>query len=164
MPLACFIGAGAAALIGAVGATLTSVPAIHGQLGIDPDPYWNNRLLANLILAATGLFFGAAIILLGAYLAASHDPGRAVGGSLLLLASILPQVVSIVAVPVLTPSDWTHTIPPPRFGRPADRRPAPALAVGDVVDEAHEPVGRSGRPALHSSSADRLPAPADALN
>lgn len=108
--LGCFVGAGVAALIGAAGATLTSVPAIHSQLGIDPDPYWNNRLLASLILGSTGLFFGAAMILLGAYLAASRDRGRAFGGSILLLASIVPQLVGIVAVPVLTPRDWTHTI------------------------------------------------------
>lgn len=49
--LGCFVGAGIAAAIGAVGATLTSVPAIHGQLALDPDPYWNDRLLASLILS-----------------------------------------------------------------------------------------------------------------
>lgn len=109
--LTCFVGAGVAALIGALGATLTSVPAIHGQLGVDPEPYWNDRLLASLILGSTGLLFGAATTLLGAYLAASRDRGRVAAGHLLLLASIVPHVVSIVAVPVLTPRDWTHTIP-----------------------------------------------------
>ncbi len=109
--LGCYVAAGIAALIGAMGAALTSVPAIHGQLGTDPDPYWNNRLMASLILGSTGLLFGAAITLLGAALAASRDRGRAFAGSLVLLASIVPHVVSIVAVPALTPRDWAHTIP-----------------------------------------------------
>lgn len=38
--LGCFVAAAISAFIGALGATLTSIPAIHGQLGMDPDPYW----------------------------------------------------------------------------------------------------------------------------
>ena len=58
--------------------------------------------MASLILGSTGLLFGAAITLLGAALAASRDRGRAFACSLVLLASIVPHVVSIVAVPALT--------------------------------------------------------------
>ncbi len=109
--LACFYAAGIVALIGAVGATLGSIPAIHGRLGVDPDPYWNNRLLASLILGMTGLFFVALMTLAGAYLASATDPGAVRAGRIILIVTVLPHLVSLISLPILTPEDWSHMIP-----------------------------------------------------
>ncbi len=109
--LACFYAAGIVALIGAVGATLGSIPDIHGRLGVDPDPYWNNRLLASLILGMTGLFFVALMTLAGAYLASATDPGAVRAGTIILVLTVLPHLVSLITLPMLTPEDWPHMIP-----------------------------------------------------
>jgi len=109
--LACFYTAGIVALIGAVGATLGSIPAIHGRLGVDPDTYWNNRLLASLILGMTGLFFVALMTLVGAYLASATDPGAVRAGKTILILTVLPHLVSLISLPILTPEDWSHMIP-----------------------------------------------------
>ncbi len=106
----CFYAAGVMSLIGAVAATLTSIPAIHGRLGVDPDIYWNNRLLASLILGSTGLFFVALITLVGAYLTRSNDPGRIESGRAILILTVFPHLVSLIALPLLTPEDWSHMI------------------------------------------------------
>jgi len=98
------------ALIGAVGATLGSIPAIHGRLGVDPDAYWNNRLLASLILGMAGLFFVALMTLVGAYLTSGVDPGAVRAGKIILILTVLPHLVSMISLPILTPEDWTHLI------------------------------------------------------
>ncbi len=109
--LGCFYAAGIVALIGAVGATLGSIPAIHGRLGVDPDTYWNNRLLASLILGMTGLFFVALMTLVGAYLASATDAGAVRAGKTILILTVLPHLVSLISLPILTPEDWAHMIP-----------------------------------------------------
>jgi drug/metabolite transporter (DMT)-like permease len=103
--------AGIVALIGATGATLGSISAIYGRLGVDPDPYWNNRLLASLILGMTGLFFVALMTLVGAYLASTTDPGMVRAGTIILILTVLPHLVSLITLPILTPEDWPHMIP-----------------------------------------------------
>lgn len=107
---ACFYLAAIVALSGALGVLLGSVPAIQDRLGLDPEPYWNDRLQASLILAAVGLFFGVLVTLLGAYLASSRDPGKRFAGCLVLIVSLVPHLASIVNLLVLTPDDWSHTI------------------------------------------------------
>ncbi|MDQ3767792.1 MAG: hypothetical protein M3346_10660 [Actinomycetota bacterium] len=80
--VAAFFLAGIVSLVGAVGATLGSVPALSDRLGIDPSAYWNNRLLATSILGMTGLFFTSLITLAGALFAASReDPLRSRGSA-----------------------------------------------------------------------------------
>ncbi len=107
---ACCCLAAIVALSGALGVLLGSVPAIQDRLGLDPEPYWNDRLQASLILAAVGLFFGVLVTLVGAYLASSRDPGKRFAGCLVLIVSLVPHVASIVNLLVLTPDDWSHTI------------------------------------------------------
>lgn len=50
--VASFFLAGIVSLVGAVGATLGSIPALSDRLGVDPSAYWNNRLLATSILGS----------------------------------------------------------------------------------------------------------------
>ncbi len=107
---ACFYATGLVALMGAVGATLGSIPAIHGRLGIDPDPYWNNRLLASLILGMVGLFFVALMTVVGASLASATDPGTRRAGKTILSLTVLPHLASLISLPTLTPEDWSHMI------------------------------------------------------
>lgn len=102
--------AGVVALVGAFAQAATSVPEVYERLGNDPGEYWNNRLLASMILSSTGLFFAALALLLGAYLVSSTDRGTAFAGRALLALSALPQLASVINLLVLTPEDWTHAI------------------------------------------------------
>jgi hypothetical protein len=72
-----------------------------------PDPYWNKRLLLNLLLANAGLYFTAALGLIGAF-AADQAPRR-VRPTMVL--SLLACLYSPVSVLVLTPRDWPHGLP-----------------------------------------------------
>lgn len=98
------------ATIGALGHTLTSIPAIQGHFRYEADSYWFNRLMASLILGTTGLYFGAVILWLGTVMFGSKDIGRKTAGLYMLVLSIFPQIVSFIALPLLTPSDWPHMI------------------------------------------------------
>ena len=96
------------AAIGAVGQFLTSVPAIREHFSYEVEQYWFNRLTASLILGSTGLFFGVLIKGIGIYFLQKKELFTA--GKIILLASILPHVVSFITLPLLTPSDWSHMI------------------------------------------------------
>lgn len=75
---------------------------------LDPaDPYWQKRLLLNLMLANQGLYLGAAIPLVGALLA-PQQRGTALALSGLTLATC---VYTLVTVPFFTPRDSAHAIP-----------------------------------------------------
>lgn len=109
--LALFYLAATAALVGAIGAATTSVSAIHDRLAVDADPYWNDRLLASLLLGSVGLFFVAITGLLGAILATSRNTARALAGWLVVALTIAPHAASVINLLILTPEDWAHTIP-----------------------------------------------------
>lgn len=96
--------------IGALGHTFTSIPAISNHFSYEPDSYWGNRLTASLILGTTGLYFGAAMQWLGAYLFFTKDEGKYLAGLYVLILSIFPHIVSFFVLPLLTPSDWPHMI------------------------------------------------------
>ncbi len=72
-----------------------------------PDPYWNRRLLLNLLLANMGLYFTALFTGIGAVLAGS-TPNAA---RLVLGLGMIVCFYSAVSVPLLTPKDWPHTLP-----------------------------------------------------
>ena len=72
-----------------------------------PNPYWDRRLLLNLLLANMGLYFTALYTLIGAFLART-TPGAA---QPVLLLSIVVCLYSGVSVLLLTPRDWLHTLP-----------------------------------------------------
>ena len=96
---------------GALGATSGSAPDIYGRFGDDPSQYWNDRLLASLIMSAVSLYTGAFMTLLGALMALSRDPERRASGRLVLLLSLVPHVANLIVIPVLTPQDLPHAIP-----------------------------------------------------
>jgi hypothetical protein len=72
-----------------------------------PDPYWNRRLLLNLLLANMGWYFTALFTGIGAFLAGS-TPNAA---RLVLGLGVVVCLYSAVSVPLLTPKDWPHTLP-----------------------------------------------------
>lgn len=109
--LALFYLAAVAALVGAIGAAATSVSEIHQRLAVDPDRYWNDRLLASLLLGSVGLFFVAITGLLGAALATSRNTASARAGWLVVALTIAPHAASVINLLILTPEDWAHTIP-----------------------------------------------------
>lgn len=96
--------------------------------------------MASLILGTTGLFFGAITTPLGAYLVASHDSGRVSGGYLVVIASIVPHVVSIVAVSCAhAPGLDTHE-PAPHLGGVAVRRSPDGPYVSVIVGSAYDQI------------------------
>lgn len=96
--------------IGAFGNMFSSLPDIRDHFSYEPDTYWFNRLTASLILGSVGLLFNAGMKWLGALLQWSKDPGKQSAGAYILLASIIPNIISFVSLPLLTPSDWSHMI------------------------------------------------------
>lgn len=99
-------------LVTAIGHSATSIPAITGNFGPgEPDEYWRNRLLASQILGATAQYLTAATQIAGAAMHRSRRPGMHRAGRAVLLLSIASNLVSAIAVPVLTPSDWEHAVP-----------------------------------------------------
>jgi hypothetical protein len=71
------------------------------------EPYWQKRLLLNLMLANQGLYLGAGISLVGAVIEA-HQPGTAHALFWLMLATC---IYTLVTVPTFTPRDSGHAVP-----------------------------------------------------
>lgn len=93
-------------LVDAVGYTFGAIGPI--QRALKPaEPYWQKRLLLNLMLANQGLYLGAAIPLVGALIVA-QEPGAAHGLFGLTLATC---IYTLVTVPIFTPRDSGHAIP-----------------------------------------------------
>lgn len=93
-------------LVDAVGYTFGAIGPI--QRGLNPvEPYWQKRLLLNLMLANQGLYLGAAIPLVGAVIE-SQQPGAGLALFGLTLANC---IYTLVTVPLLTPHDTGHVIP-----------------------------------------------------
>jgi hypothetical protein len=93
-------------LVDAVGYTLGAIGPIRQALN-PADPYWQKRLLLNLMLANQGLYLGAAIPLVGALIETQH-PGTARAFFWLTLATC---IYSLVTVPLFTPRDSGHAVP-----------------------------------------------------
>lgn len=92
-------------LVDAVGYTFGAIGPIRRRLS-PTEPYWQKRLLLNLMLANQGLYVGAAIPLIGALIEAKGQGAFALFG--LTLATC---VYTLVTVPLLTPRDSAHVIP-----------------------------------------------------
>ena len=93
-------------LVDAVGYTVGAIGPIRRALS-PTEPYWQKRLLLNLMLANQGLYLGAAMALVGAVIEAKQR-GAAVALFGLTLATC---VYTLVTVPLFTPRDSAHVIP-----------------------------------------------------
>jgi hypothetical protein len=93
-------------LVDAIGYTLGAIGPIRRALS-PTEPYWQRRLLLNLLLANQGLYLGAAMSLVGAVVEA-HQPGEA---SALFGLTLATCVYTLVTVPLFTPRDSAHVIP-----------------------------------------------------
>lgn len=108
--LFCFLFTAVLLLIGAVGNSLTSIPAMREHFSSEASLYWFNRMTAFMILGATGLYYGTLTTWIGVYYISRKEKAKQSTGKVLLLLSMLPQIPSIIALPLLTPSDWPHMI------------------------------------------------------
>ena len=93
-------------LVDATGYTLGAIGPIRRALN-PAEPYWQKRLLLNLMLANQGLYLGAAIPLVGAVIE-TQQPGTAHALFWLTLATC---IYTLVTVPLFTPRDTGHAIP-----------------------------------------------------
>ncbi len=93
-------------LVDAVGYSFGAVGPIRRALS-PAEPYWQKRLLLNLMLANQGLYLGAAMPLVGAVLEAHQH--RA--GWPLFALTLATCGYTLVSVPILTPRDSAHLIP-----------------------------------------------------
>ncbi|TPG22265.1 hypothetical protein EAH87_00080 [Sphingomonas koreensis] len=93
-------------LVDAVAYTFGAIGPI--RRAINPvEPYWQKRLLLNLMLAAQGLYLGAAIALVGTIMEV-HQRGS---GAPLFWLTLATCAYSLVTVPIFTPRDIGHAIP-----------------------------------------------------
>jgi hypothetical protein len=93
-------------LMDAVGYSFGAIGPI--RRGIDPaDPYWQKRLLLNLMLANQGMYLAAAVPLVGA-IAEMHQRGTGHAMFWLTLATCL---YTAVTVPIFTRRDSVHILP-----------------------------------------------------
>lgn len=93
-------------LIDAVGYSFGAIGPI--RRGLDPaEPYWQKRLLLNLMLANQGMYLAAAVPLVGA-IAEIHQRGT---GHTMFWLTLATCVYTMVTVPVLTRRDSVHVLP-----------------------------------------------------
>ena len=93
-------------LVDAIGYTFGAIGPI--RQGLNPsEPYWQKRLLLNLMLANQGMYLAAAVAVLGAIMKANRQPG----GAALLWLTLATCIYTLVTVPLLTPRDLGHVIP-----------------------------------------------------
>jgi len=93
-------------VIDAVGYTGGAIGPIRRALK-PSEPYWQKRLMLNLMLANHGLYLGAAIAIVGAVIE-TRRTGAAVALFGLTLATC---IYTLVTVPLFTPRDSGHVIP-----------------------------------------------------
>jgi hypothetical protein len=93
-------------LVDAVAYTFGAIGPIRRALA-PTEPYWQKRLLLNLMLAAQGLYLGATIAIVGAVIEA-RQPGA---GFLLFGLTLATCIYTLVTVPIFTPRDSGHAIP-----------------------------------------------------
>lgn len=92
-------------LVDAVAYTFGGIGPIRRALN-PTEPYWQKRLLLNLMLANQGLYLGAAIPLVGAVIEA-QKPGTA---HALFWLTLTTCIYTVVTVPIFTPRDSGHAI------------------------------------------------------
>ena len=92
--------------VDAVGYTFGAIDPIRRALN-PADPYWQKRLLLNLMLANQGMYLAAAIALVGAVMQVHEQRGAFA----LLALTLATCVYTLVTVPLLTPRDSVHVIP-----------------------------------------------------
>ena len=92
-------------LVDAVAYTFGAIGPIRRALAPE-EPYWQKRLLLNLMLANQGLYLGAAMPLVGAVIE-GRQPGTA---SALFALTLATCIYTLVTVPLLTPRDSGHAI------------------------------------------------------
>ncbi len=93
-------------LVDAVGYTFGAIGPIRRALN-PTEPYWQKRLLLNLMLANQGLYLGAAIPLVGAVM----EPQQRGAAFALFGLTLVTCIYTLVTVPLLTPRDSGHAIP-----------------------------------------------------
>jgi hypothetical protein len=93
-------------LVDAIAYTFGAIGPIRRALK-PTEPYWQKRLLLNLMLANQGLYLGAAIPIVGAVIKAQQR-GAAYALFGLTLATC---AYTLVTVPIFTPRDSGHAIP-----------------------------------------------------
>jgi hypothetical protein len=93
-------------LIDALAYTFGAIGPIRRALN-PTDPYWKKRLLLNLMLAAQGLYLGAAIALVGA-IAEAQQRG---GGRAFFALTLATCLYTLVTVPIFNPRDSGHAMP-----------------------------------------------------
>ena len=93
-------------LVDAVGYTFGAIDPI--RRAVNPaEPYWQKRLLLNLMLANQGMYLAAAIAFVGAVMQAHQQRGAFA----LFGLTLATCVYTLVTVPLLTPRDSVHVIP-----------------------------------------------------
>ena len=93
-------------LVDAIGYTVGAIAPIRQALS-PVEPYWQKRLLLNLMLANEGMYFAAAVAVVGAVMKAHQQRGA----SAPLVLTLVTCVYTLVTVPLLTPRDSAHVIP-----------------------------------------------------
>ena len=93
-------------LVDAVGYTFGAIHPIRRALN-PADPYWQKRLLLNLMLANQGMYLAAAVAIVGAVMKAHQQRGAFA----LLALTLATCVYTLITVPLLTPRDSGHVIP-----------------------------------------------------
>jgi hypothetical protein len=93
-------------LADAVGYTFGAIGPIRRALS-PAVPYWQKRLLLNLMLANHGLYLGAAIPLIGAVI----EVQQRCAALALFGLSLATCVYTLVTVPLFNPRDSAHVIP-----------------------------------------------------
>ena len=93
-------------LVDAVGYTVGAIEPI--RRAVNPaEPYWQKRLLLNLMLANQGMYLAAAIAFVGAVMKAHQQRGAFA----LFALTLATCVYTLVTVPLLTPRDSGHVVP-----------------------------------------------------
>ena len=93
-------------LVDAVGYSFGAIGPI--RRAVNPaEPYWQKRLLLNLMLANHGLYLGAVMPLVGAAIE-TQQPGTA---HTLFWLTLATCIYTLVTVPIFTPRDSGHVIP-----------------------------------------------------
>ncbi len=92
--------------VDAVGYTFGAIGPIRRALK-PAEPYWQKRLLLNLMLANQGMYLAVAVALVGAVMEAHQQRGAFA----LFGLALATCVYTLVTVPLLTPRDSAHVIP-----------------------------------------------------
>lgn len=92
--------------VDALGYTFVAIGPIRQALS-PAEPYWQKRLLLNLMLANQGMYFAAIIALLGAVMKTHQQHGAFA----LLALTLATCIYTLITVPLITPSDSAHVIP-----------------------------------------------------